>query len=273
MRIRVSARLGRTAIVSALLGLGAANAQTPAPTAGPATPIQHLVVIFQENISFDHYFGTYPFAGNPEGQPAFYAYQNTPTVNGFIPATLNNNANATNNSNGTGATAPFRLDRSQAATNDQDHNYLAEQMAYHAGLADLFPMATGTAGPPPSSTVGDTTGLVMGYYDGNTVTALWNYAQHYAMSDNFYGTTYGPSTVGALNLVSGQTNGVINNANGTGSVIEDMFNFQTAPNTAAFLLSPSSGEPMNPAQAATPLTALRRSPLFKPASGGNPSKQ
>jgi hypothetical protein len=30
---------------------------------------------------------------------------------------------------------------------------------------------------------------------------------------------------------------------------------------------------MNPAQAATPLTALRRSPLFKPASGGNPSKQ
>ena len=36
----------------------------------------------------------------------------------------------------------------------------------------------------------------MGYYDGNTVTALWNYAQHYAMSDNFYGTMFGPSTVG-----------------------------------------------------------------------------
>ena len=28
----------------------------------PMTPIQHLVVIFQENISFDHYFGTYPVA-------------------------------------------------------------------------------------------------------------------------------------------------------------------------------------------------------------------
>ena len=28
----------------------------------------------------------------------------------------------------------------------------------------------------------------MGYYDGNTVTALWNYAQHFAMSDNSYGT-------------------------------------------------------------------------------------
>ncbi len=32
-------------------------------------------------------------------------------------------------------------------------------------------------------------GLVMDYYDGNTVTGLWNYAQHYAMSDNTYDTT------------------------------------------------------------------------------------
>ena len=46
---------------------------------------------------------------------------------------------------------------------------------------------------------------VMGYYDGNTVTALWNYAQRFAMSDNFYSSTFGPSTPGALNLVSGQT--------------------------------------------------------------------
>jgi phospholipase C len=49
----------------------------------------------------------------------------------------------------------------------------------------------------------------MGYYDGNTVTALWNYAQHFAMSDNSYGTTFGPSTPGAINLISGQTNGAI----------------------------------------------------------------
>ena len=56
----------------------------------------------------------------------------------------------------------------------------------------------------------------MGYFDGNTVTAFWNYAQHYAMSDNSYGTTYGPSTPGVLNLVSGQTNGVAKFLNGTG---------------------------------------------------------
>jgi phospholipase C len=48
----------------------------------------------------------------------------------------------------------------------------------------------------------------MDYYDGNTVTAIWNYAQQYAMSDAAYSTVFGPSTPGALNLVSGQTHGV-----------------------------------------------------------------
>jgi phospholipase C len=222
MRIRLSSFLGKALIAGALIGLGAAQAQTPAPTGGAATPIQHLVVIFQENISFDHYFGTYPFAMNPEGEPAFYAYPNTPSVNGLGPAFLNNNQTVTNSANGTGASAPFRFDRSQAATSDQDHDYTAEQIAYHAGVVDLFPMATGTPGPPPSNIpVASTTGIVMGYYDGNTVTAYWNYAQHYAMSDNSYGTNYGPSTDGALNVISGQLNGAINNTNGTGSLIED----------------------------------------------------
>ncbi len=36
--------------------------------------------------------------------------------------------------------------------------------------------------------------ITMGYFDGNTVTALWNYAQHFAISDNFFGSTFGPST-------------------------------------------------------------------------------
>ena len=54
----------------------------------------------------------------------------------------------------------------------------------------------------------------MGYYDGNTVTALWNYAQQFAMSDNSYDTVFGPSTPGLMNLVSGQTNGVTNTLNG-----------------------------------------------------------
>ena len=47
-----------------------------------ATPIKHLVVIFDENVSFDHYFGTYPFAANTDGT-TFHAKRGTPTVNGL----------------------------------------------------------------------------------------------------------------------------------------------------------------------------------------------
>src|SRR5260370_42639017 len=61
----------------------------------------------------------------------------------------------------------------------------------------------------------------MGYFDGNSVTALWNYAQHYAMSDNSFSTVFGPSTPGALNLISGQTNGLVNNLNLGGSAAAD----------------------------------------------------
>jgi phospholipase C len=175
-----------------------------------ATPIKHVVVIFQENVSFDHYFGTYPNALNPAGEPAFYARPSTPAVNGLSPALLNNNPNL-NPANGAGATNPFRLDRSQAATRDQGHGYKAEQQAFDNGLMDLFPLFVGKSGPPPAGTgVTSTTGLNLGYYDGNTVTALWNYAQHFAMSDNSYSTGFGPSTPGLLNLVSGQTNGATN---------------------------------------------------------------
>ena len=63
----------------------------------------------------------------------------------------------------------------------------------------------------------------MGYFDGNTVTALWNYAQHFAMSDNFFGTTFGPSTPGALNLVSGQTHGATP-TNITNNITDDVAN-------------------------------------------------
>jgi phospholipase C len=191
-----------------------------APT---ATPIKHLVVIFQENISFDHYFATYPWALNPSGEPPFIPQPNTPSVNNLMGSLLTNNPNATNSANGTGATNPFRLDRSQAATADQDHDYTPEQMAFNRGLMDAFPASVGTAGPPPSpnSAPFNTTGLTMGYYDGNTVTGYWNYAQRYAMSDNSYDTDFGPSTDGAVNLISGQLNGVTEDVNPGGSTISD----------------------------------------------------
>jgi phospholipase C len=167
------------------------------------TPIKHLVVIFQENESFDHYFGTYPYAANPAGETEFHARPDTPSVNGLTTTLLTHNPN--------GPTAePFRLDPSQNYTCDQTHYYTPEQQAFDAGLMDKFPEYTGKAcaeGTYPNvASYG--AGVVMGYYDGNTVTALWNYAQYFALSDNFHGSTFGPSAVGALNLASGMTGNV-----------------------------------------------------------------
>ena len=85
-----------TAVVIALSTFVAtAPIQSEAATApaGTSTPIKHLVVIFQENVSFDHYFGTYPVALNPKGEPVFRAAADTPTVNGFSNALLNFNPN------------------------------------------------------------------------------------------------------------------------------------------------------------------------------------
>src|ERR1700727_2182980 len=52
-----------------------------AATVKTATPIKHIVIIFGENRSFDHYFGTYPSALNPKGEPQFHALSKTPPTN------------------------------------------------------------------------------------------------------------------------------------------------------------------------------------------------
>jgi phospholipase C len=182
----------------ASLGLAVSLASSPAlahrgDDFATTTPIKHVVVIFQENVSFDHYFATYPHAANPAGEPRFHARPGTPSVNG-----LNTDALALQNPN---SGPPFRFGRNQAVTCDQDHDYTAEQAAFNFGLMDKFVEFTGTGGGSCDAK------QVMGYFDGNTVTAIWNYAQHFSMSDNSYGTTFGPSTPGALNLISGQTHG------------------------------------------------------------------
>jgi phospholipase C len=180
-------------------------------------PIKHLVVVFNENISFDHYFGTYPHALDLEGEPPFEPAKNTQTdINNLLstPSLLSNNPNL-NAANGTGAANPFRLDRTQANTADQGHSYTPEQKAYDAGKNDLFPSNTGHGTSGGAGAFGSTA-QVLGYFDGNTVTAMWNYAQNYAMSDNAWGDQFGPSTPGAINMFAGQTNG-FTQTKGTGS--------------------------------------------------------
>jgi len=216
MRSFISLASSALLLLSTAIDPSVANAQTPTPPA--TTPIQHVVVIFGENISLDHYFGTYPKAQNPPGQPRFTAAAATPAINGFTPALLTNNPNL-NPANGAGASNPFRLNRSQALTSSQNHNYGPEQKSFDLGKMDLFPLNTGAAGGTPVlyPPVTNTKGMVMGYFDGNTVTGLWNYAQRFALNDNSYNTQFGPSTPGAVNLISGQTNGISGQLNGPSS--------------------------------------------------------
>jgi phospholipase C len=183
----------RATCLVAALGLAALGGSRPAAAQTTATPIKHLVVVFQENVSFDHYFGAYPRALNLPGEPPFVAAPGTPSVNGLTEALLLHNPNKAN---------PSRLSPQQALTCDMDHDYTSEQQAFDGGLMDKFVEYT-SAYPGQDCDSGG----VMAYFDGNTVTSLWTYAQNFALSDNFFDTTFGPSTPGALNLISGNTHG------------------------------------------------------------------
>src|SRR5437879_4501368 len=199
-RFRTAVALAACSAVGGSLRVGPRDAARDGADA--KTTIRYLVVVFQENVSFDHYFATYPQAENPPGDPAFRAAPRTPAVDNLQRAGLL----APNNPN---AAQPFRLARSRAATCTQNHTYWAEQAAADGGAMDLFVpfVGVGNATSRPCHDYGLGRRLVMGYFDGNTVTALWNYAQHFAMSDRFFNATFGPSTPGALNLITGQTHG------------------------------------------------------------------
>jgi phospholipase C len=135
----------RIAIGLAAFVLLCGRGETPAagPSA-PVTPITHLVVIFQENHSFDGYFATYPLAANPPGQPAFRPRPGTPSVNGLMD----------------------QFPRFDAQGPKKEHQFCRKTPSGYWGT-------------------------VMGCFDGNTVTAYWSYAQHFALSDNSFATMSG----------------------------------------------------------------------------------
>jgi phospholipase C len=220
--------LGVGVVAGAVLAVGIAGAAPPPGSNHTKTPIKHLVVIFQENVSFDHYFGTYPTAANTDGSK-FTARPGTPAVNGLLPAMdsslpagIQHSTDLT--STNPNSALPQRLDSTPDGapgsaggqeTCDQDHNYSDEQQSFDGNAAgtsfamDQFVQSVGKAsGKTPNGAAACDPKTVMDYYDGNSTTALWNYAQHYSMSDNSFDTTFGPSAPGAINLISGDTGGV-----------------------------------------------------------------
>ncbi len=231
----VAGAVAAAAAGAAAIGISVSAASTATTSSGPqnaaqqiklskhvptATPIKHVVVLFDENISFDHYFGTYPNAQNNSGEPQFTPQPNTPSVNGLTSALLNNNPNEYN---------PQRLSPSQALTCDQNHSYTPEQSADDNGNMDKFVQDTDTSTCSGQPIDYGAPGLVMDYYDGNTVTGLWNLAQHFTLDDNSYGTQFGPSSPGAVNVISGDTTGAMSQGGSSGAIINGTLNGDVDP--------------------------------------------
>jgi phospholipase C len=232
------------AVVVAAAGLGSSSNLTTASasnvnnSANTTTPIKHVVVIFDENESFDHYFGTYPYATNTDGTsfcpaagtaglPGSSQTVNTELAAGLVPAsTLGSAVTSGNCSTYQGVVPnpeagssppvtntatpnpneyqPQRIPDTAAVTCDNNHSYTPEEEAEDGGKMDDFVQFTSANCTIPGVT-GSSPGIGMDYFDGNAVSGLWNYAQNYAMSDNSWDATFGPTMIGSVNMF-GATN-------------------------------------------------------------------
>jgi phospholipase C len=219
-------------------GAGSAAAVTVNNSAKTTTPIKHLVVIFDENQSFDHLFGTYPYAENTDGTdfcpqagtaglPGSSESVNTELGAGLVPDStlgapiekggcatyqgVTPNPEAGANPPVADPTAPNpneyqpqRIPDTAAVTCDNNHSYTPEEEAVDGGKMDHFVQYTSADCAIPGAS-NSSPGIGMDYYDGNTATGLWNYAQHYGLADNSWDATFGPTMIGSLNMFSGTT--------------------------------------------------------------------
>ena len=194
MRTRPILAGGLVAAATAAVAVGLTAHADPLPLAPTSTPIKHVVVLFDENESFDHYFGTYPNATNPAGPAAVHRQGRHAVGQRARPDPADQQpelvpAAAAGPLRGGHLLAEPRLRRRAAGVRRRPDGQVP---GVHGGrlvrcrAASRSSWTTTTATRSPG---------------------LWNLAQNFAMSDNSFGTNFGPSTVGAINLVSGQTHG------------------------------------------------------------------
>lgn len=143
---------------------------------GAIIPIQHIVILYQENRTFDQYFGTYPGAN---GLP----------MNVALPKARGSNE----------IVSPFHL--TNTSTRDLDHSSRVARIAYDNGKMDGFVYAEGSD-------------LTMGYYDHRELPYYWDYASKFVLMDNFFSSEMGPSLPNHLYLIAGQSGELTENTQG-----------------------------------------------------------
>jgi phospholipase C len=163
--------------------------------------VKYVFVIYQENRSFDSYFGTFPGADGLYSQPA----ADTPGFNQPI-----------ENTDGTFTTIqPFLIgpDQYAADTDDLDHSHarLATKIDVQANgvaLMDKFAEVEELKYSPtgnPSQKAKGYGELAMAHEDCNTIPFLWNYANRFVLFDHTFQDVDGPSTPGNLTIFAAQS--------------------------------------------------------------------
>src|SRR3984957_14436735 len=143
---------GTAASAGASVNRAFAGYQTPALVSSTLyhnntkTPIKHLVVLFDENESFDHYFGTYPYAANTDGTP-FKAKPGTKGVDGLYTSITKSGPTGPLLTSNPNQYNPQRLTHSEALTSDQNHGYTPEEKDEDGGKMDQFVQNTESATP------------------------------------------------------------------------------------------------------------------------------
>jgi phospholipase C len=150
--------------------------------------IKHVFVIYQENRSFDSYFGTFPGAENLSS-----AFANAAGFKQYDPL-------------GNQWVTPFRI--TTPDTSDADHSRRSLLTKSDDGKMDLF-VSTEEAGLLARNYDRDDAQkiglLTMAHEDCDTVPYLWMYASHFTLFDHFFQGMYGPSTPGNIDLIAAQT--------------------------------------------------------------------
>jgi phospholipase C len=166
--------------------LPGANATSTTASADGIHKIKHIVVIMQENRSFDSYFGTFPGADG------------IPVVNGQFAVCVSDPATKT-------CVRPYH------DPNDKNgggpHGQPAASADIAAGKMDGF-IAQAEGGQKgclnttdPSCTNGDITD-VMGYHDAREIPNYWAYAQNFVLQDHMFEPNASWSLPAHLFLVS-----------------------------------------------------------------------
>jgi phospholipase C len=178
--------------------------------------IKYVFVIYQENRSFDSYFGTFPGANGLFSQTV----SNTP---GFAQTIVNTDGSA-------GTVSPFRIGPTQYAadTDDVDHSHSLTtakmDIQNGAALMDKFAATEELKYSPtgnPSLQAKQMGELTMAYEDCDTIPLLWAYADRFVLFDDIFEAMTGPSTPGNLSIIgaqAGETQWALHPTNTTATV-------------------------------------------------------